>query len=89
MGGLSFAAMHRVKRRTLVMLSGVCMAGALLIIVTYMKAFDGVQDPPFAMTLIIAFLMYMFFALLAILPMPWILCGEVFPMAVKGNKNHI
>ncbi|KAL4105322.1 hypothetical protein QTP88_020570 [Uroleucon formosanum] len=89
MGGLSFAAMHRVARRTLVMLSGVCMAVSLLTIVAYMRTFDGVQDPPFGMTLIIAFLMFMFFALLAILPMPWILCGEVFPMAVKGAMNGV
>jgi len=26
----------------------------------------------------------MFFALLGVMPIPWILCGEVFPMAVKG-----
>jgi len=89
MGGLGFAAMHRVARRTLVMISGGCMAVSLLIVVAYMKAFAGVQDPPFAMTLIVAFIMFMFFALLAILPMPWILCGEVFPMAVKGNRNQI
>lgn len=88
MGGLGFAAMHRVPRRTLVMVSGGCMAVSLLVVVTYMRTFTGVQDPPFAMTLIIAFVMFMFFALLAILPMPWILCGEVFPMAVKGNNNH-
>jgi len=88
MGGLGFAAMHRVTRRTLVMVSGGGMAASLLVVVTYMRTFAGVQDPPFAMTLIIAFVMFMFFALLAILPMPWILCGEVFPMAVKGNNNH-
>ncbi|CAI6354660.1 unnamed protein product [Macrosiphum euphorbiae] len=89
MGGLGFAAMHRVPRRTLVMISGGCMAVSLLIVVAYMKVFAGVQDPPFAMTLIVAFIMFMFFALLAILPMPWILCGEVFPMAVKGVMNGV
>jgi len=30
----------------------------------------------------------MLFALLGILPMPWVLCGEVFPMEVKGNNNR-
>ncbi|XP_022169564.1 facilitated trehalose transporter Tret1-like [Myzus persicae] len=89
MGGLGFAAMHRVPRRTLVMVSGGCMAVSLLVVVAYMRIFTGVQDPPFAMTLIIAFVMFMFFALLAILPMPWILCGEVFPMAVKGVMNGV
>jgi len=86
-GVLGFAAMHRVAFRTLVMISGGCMAISLLTVVAYMKAFAGVQDPPFEMTLIVAFVMYMFFALLGILPIPWILCGEVFPMAVKGNNN--
>jgi len=86
-GVLGFAAMHRVARRTLVMISGGCMAISLLTVVAYMKAFAGVQDPPFEMTLIVAFVMFMFFALLGILPMPWVLCGEVFPMEVKGNNN--
>lgn len=85
MGGLGFAAMHRVERRKLVMISGGCMAVSLLVVVTYMRAFEGVPDPPMSMTLMFAFIMFMFFALLAIVPMPWILCGEVFPMAVKGG----
>ncbi|CAH1732174.1 facilitated trehalose transporter Tret1-like isoform X1 [Aphis gossypii] len=89
MGGVGFAAMHRVARRKLVMISGGCMAVSLLVVVAYMSAFTGVQDPPFAMTLIIAFVMFMFFALFAILPMPWILCGEVFPMEVKGVMNGV
>ncbi|CAI6358562.1 unnamed protein product [Macrosiphum euphorbiae] len=88
-GVLGFAAMHRVARRTLVMISGGSMAISLLIVVAYMKAFAGVQDPPFEMTLIVAFVMFMFFALLGILPMPWILCGEVFPMEVKGVMNGV
>lgn len=86
MGAVGFAAMHRVARRKLVMISGGCMAVSLLVVVAYMSAFAGVQDPPFAMTLVVAFTMFMFFALFAILPMPWILCGEVFPMEVKGNN---
>eukprot|EP00102_Acyrthosiphon_pisum_P023924 XP_016661134.1 PREDICTED: facilitated trehalose transporter Tret1 isoform X2 [Acyrthosiphon pisum] len=88
-GVLSFAAMHRVACRTLVMVSGGCMAISLLTVVAHMKAFAGVQDPPFQMTLIVAFVMFMFFALLGILPIPWILCGEVFPMAVKGVMNGV
>ncbi|XP_025191046.1 facilitated trehalose transporter Tret1-like isoform X2 [Melanaphis sacchari] len=89
MGGVGFATMHRVARRKLVVVSGGCMAVSLLIVVAYMSAFTGVQNPPFPMTLIIAFIMFMFFALLAILPMPWILCGEVFPMEVKGVMNGL
>jgi SP family facilitated glucose transporter-like MFS transporter 8 len=27
----------------------------------------------------------MFFALLAMLPLPWIICGEIFPMSIKGS----
>ncbi|XP_060859337.1 facilitated trehalose transporter Tret1-like [Metopolophium dirhodum] len=88
-GVLGFAAMHRVARRTLVVVSGGCMAISLLTVVAYMRAFAGVQDPPFEMTLIVAFVMFMFFALLGILPMPWVLCGEVFPMEVKGVMNGV
>jgi len=87
-GLLCFTVMHRVARRTLVMVSGGCMAVSLLIVVTYMRAFVGVQDPPFEMAVVVALVLYMFSTLLGILPMPWILCGEVFPMSVKGNNNH-
>lgn len=84
-GGLCFAALHRVNRRTLLVVSGVFMAVSLIVIVAYMKTFEHVQDPPFSVVLVIAFTVYMFFAILGILPLAWSLCGEVFPMAVKGT----
>lgn len=85
LGGICFGLLHSLKRRTLLIISGGFMALSLFAIVTYMKIFENVKDPPFEVTLIIAFMMFMFFSLLGILPLPWILCGEVFPMAVKGK----
>lgn len=84
LGALCFALLHRIKRRTLLTVSGGCMAASLLFVIAYMKTFERVQDPPFAITLIVAFVMFMFFALLGVMPIPWILCGEVFPTAVSG-----
>lgn len=85
LGGICFGLLHSLKRRTLLIISGGCMAISLFVIVAYMKIFENVEDPPFEIILTIAFVMFMFFSLLGILPLPWILCGEVFPMAVKGK----
>lgn len=85
-GGLAFAGMHRVPRKTLTVISGTLMAASLFVAVVYLKTFENVQNPPFDFVLIAAFVVYMFAALLGILPMPWILSGEVFPMAVKGMR---
>lgn len=83
-GGVVFAFLYRLKRRTLMVISGACTSACLAVIVIYVKTFEGVDSPPYGLILVLAFILFMFFNLLGILPLPWILCGEVFPMAVKG-----
>lgn len=39
--------------------------------------------------MLVPFLLYVFFAMLAVLPLPWSVCGEMFPMAVKGTMNGV
>jgi len=83
-GSLVYSMLHHVRRKTLVVVSGGGMAMSLSIIIIYMRMYKDVATPPYGAVLIVAFITYVFFALLAMLPLPWTICGEVFPMAVKG-----
>ncbi|XP_022175971.1 facilitated trehalose transporter Tret1-like [Myzus persicae] len=87
LGGLSFGMLHHIKRRTLLVVSGALMAASLAFIIAYITAFRNVEHPPYAGTLVIAFVAFMFFGLLGIVPLPWILSGEVFPIAISGAMN--
>jgi len=83
-GSVVYAMLHNVRRKTLVVVSGGGMALSLAIIIVYMRMYKDVASPPYGAVLVFAFIAYVFFALLAMLPLPWTICGEVFPMAVKG-----
>lgn len=87
-GGLCFAMLFRVRRRMLSILSSVGMTVSLFVVIVYRKTFADVENPPFACTQIVTFVLYMFFALLGCLPLPWILIGEIFPMRVKGSYKY-
>lgn len=82
-----YVMQYETKRRTLVVISSVGMCVGLSSAVGYLYAFDGVRDPPYQFLLTAAFLAYVFFAVLAMLPLPWSITGELFPMAVKGKPN--
>jgi len=83
-GSVVYSMLHHVHRKTLVVLSGSGMALSMAIVITYMHMYKDVASPPYGAVLIVAFVAYVFFALLATLPLPWTICGEVFPMAIKG-----
>ncbi|XP_025408087.1 facilitated trehalose transporter Tret1-like [Sipha flava] len=86
-GGITFTFLHRLRRKTLMVISGVGASTSLFVVVVYTLIFRDVAHPPYGTVLATAFIAYMFFNLLGILPLPWILCGEVFPMTVKGTMN--
>ncbi|CAI6353774.1 unnamed protein product [Macrosiphum euphorbiae] len=88
-GSLVYSMLHHVRRKTLVVVSGGGMAISLSIIIVYMHMYKDVATPTYGAVLIVAFILYVFFALLAMLPLPWTICGEVFPMAVKGVMSGI
>ncbi|KAE9543996.1 hypothetical protein AGLY_001685 [Aphis glycines] len=88
-GSVVYSMLHHVHRKTLVMVSGGGMGLSLTTIIVYMHLYDDTVDPPYGEVLIVAFIVYVFFALLAMLPMPWTICGEVFPMSVKGVMGGI
>lgn len=76
-------------KRTLTTVSGLGMFVSIATVIGYLYAYDGVPDPPATGVLIVPFLLYVFFAMFAVLPLPWSVCGEMFPMAVKGTMNGI
>lgn len=87
LGSLTFLAMHRVMYRKLLTASGAGMAVSLCVVVGYLKVFG--LGGPYSEILVIGFLFYMYFALLGMMTIPWIVCGEVFPIAVRGNSCRI
>lgn len=78
-----------VPKRRLTAISAVGMCASLSAVVGYEYAYRGVENPPFGNLLLGAFLSYVFFAMFAVLPLPWSVCGEMFPMAIKGTMNSI
>lgn len=85
-GSLVYSSLHHVHRKTITAVSSSGMTVSLIAIIAYMKAYNGVDDPPYVLFPIIAFVTYVFFAMLAILPLPWAICGELFPISVKGMR---
>jgi len=77
------------RKRTLTTVSGLGMGVSMSTVVGYLYAFNGVPDPPAADLLIVPFLFYVFFAMFAVLPLPWSACGEMFPMDVRGTMNGV
>ncbi|XP_025191083.1 facilitated trehalose transporter Tret1-like [Melanaphis sacchari] len=88
-GSVVYSLLHHVQRKTMVVVSGGGMGLSLTVIIVYMHLYNDMASPPYGAVLIVAFTAYVFFALLAMLPMPWAICGEVFPMAVKGVMGGI
>ncbi|XP_022169574.1 facilitated trehalose transporter Tret1-like [Myzus persicae] len=88
-GSVVYSMCSNVRRKTLVVVSGGGMGLSLATIIVYMRIYKDEATPPYGFVLIVAFIAYVFFALLAMLPLPWAICGEVFPMAVKGVMGGI
>lgn len=89
LGSLVFLSLHNVPRKKMVVISSTGMAASLITIIAYMRYYKDVPEPPYTAVLIVAFVLYVFFALLAMLPLPWSLTTELFPMSVKGIMNGI
>ncbi|XP_015373989.1 PREDICTED: facilitated trehalose transporter Tret1-like isoform X2 [Diuraphis noxia] len=87
LGGISFGILHHVKRRTMLAVSSALMAASLAFIIAYISAFQNVEHPPYVSTLVFALVAFMFFGLTGVVPLPWVLCGEVFPIAIAGTMN--
>lgn len=87
-----YASLHWVRRKALATASCSGMAASLLVIIAYVTVFAGVERPPLGFVPVAAFATYVFSAQIGVLPMPWSLCGEIFPMDVKGAytmRHHL
>lgn len=67
---LTFAVCHKVKHRTLMIVSGGSMAVSLIVILTYMMVFRKFENPPYQMIPITSLFVYMFTGLFGVLPTP-------------------
>lgn len=83
-------------KRWLTIVSGLGMGVSLSAAIGYMYTADSLLSSDgdgangiAGVLLLWAFLLYVFFAMFAVLPLPWSMCGEMFPMAVKGTMNGV
>ncbi|XP_050526696.1 facilitated trehalose transporter Tret1-like isoform X2 [Daktulosphaira vitifoliae] len=88
-GSIVYTLQYETKRRTLVVISSLGMFVGLLSIISYMYIFEDVVRPPFEFIPVAGFLVYVFFGLLGMLSLPFSICGELFPMSVKGTMTGV
>ncbi|VVC38182.1 Hypothetical protein CINCED_3A003549 [Cinara cedri] len=91
LGSLTLMAMHRVKYRVLLIVSGTGMAVSIGIVVVYLKTvgWATVNPDQYSAIPVVGFFSYMYFALLGMMSVPWIICGELFPIAVRGTMSGV
>jgi len=89
-GTVASLLFQSAPKRALTAFSGLGMCVSLTVVVGYAHVYGGDASPPVdRMLVLVAFLLYVFFAMFAVLPLPWSVCGEMFPMSVKGTMNGV
>lgn len=88
-GTVASLVFQSVPKRKLTAFSGTGMCVSLSVVVGYAYVYGDAVDRPADQLLLVAFLSYVFFAMFAVLPLPWSVCGEMFPMSVKGTMNGV
>ncbi|XP_050526674.1 facilitated trehalose transporter Tret1-like isoform X1 [Daktulosphaira vitifoliae] len=86
-GNLTYFFLSKVKRRILTIISGLGTFSALSAITVYMYAPENIKESVHDNWLIVALFIFVFFNMLAIMPIPWSIAGELYPMHVKGIIN--
>ncbi|XP_050526688.1 uncharacterized protein LOC126897253 isoform X2 [Daktulosphaira vitifoliae] len=88
-GSITFFLLSGVKRRTLTIISGLGMFVGLSLVLGYLHLLQNVSDSVSHNDnwIIIFFFIYVYFTMLGVMPIPWSIIGELFPMHVKGIMN--
>lgn len=81
----------RFSRKSMLLLSTVGMAVSLLLAVVYYKYYEYFKEeirifPSFPL---ICILFYVMFSMIGMLPIPWILVGELFPLRVRSIMSGV
>lgn len=90
---MSIVAAYLIKkyaRRKLCLVSATGMAVSMLITASYIKFYELNPGPRQYPTLPIIFvLLNVFFSMIGMLPIPWIMVGELFPLEVRGIMSGL
>jgi len=86
MAGLGALAIQRINRRTLATFSGSGMAIFMAIAGLYCHLYWDTEPGlrPYTWIPLICFLGHVCVSMLGYLQLPWIMCGELFPLRVRG-----
>ncbi|XP_050527759.1 facilitated trehalose transporter Tret1-like [Daktulosphaira vitifoliae] len=87
LGNIVYSLLSGVGRKTLLVTSGLGMTLSFSTVIVTMYAFGNELNPTYGSIRAAAFLSCAFCALLGVLPLPWSIPGEIFPIEVKGAMN--
>lgn len=81
----------KFPRKNLCMISATGMAASMLTAALYIKYYEINPDTPklFEFIPLLAFLSNVFFSMIGMLPIPWILTGEMFSLQVRGIMSGL
>ncbi|XP_050526701.1 facilitated trehalose transporter Tret1-like isoform X2 [Daktulosphaira vitifoliae] len=90
-GSALYAFLYTVNRKTLTVISSLGMFVAMSIVMGYTCIVQDIPESPSYGKFILppAFILYFFFGVLGTIPLPWAMCGELFPMGVKGTMTGL
>lgn len=81
----------KLGRKTLCSISSLGMAISLTLAVAYLKYYESNPEQPrfFPIIPLLCILANIFFSMVGMLPIPWILAGELFPLRVRSIMSGV
>ncbi|XP_065205794.1 facilitated trehalose transporter Tret1-like [Planococcus citri] len=81
--------MHRMGRKTVLGLSSFCMGACVIVVGVYEEIFYHQNEKLFAYIVPIAFYVYTLACNIGVLPISFMIGGELFPNEVRGTMNGL
>ncbi|CAH0549761.1 unnamed protein product [Brassicogethes aeneus] len=88
---LAAVLINKYGRKILCIFSNVGMAATMLLVAGYMKYYEVNQgeEKVFSILPLVGVIFNVFFSMIGMLPIPWILVGEMFPLEVRPIMSGI
>lgn len=80
---------HRFRRKTILAISGLGMGFCMLTMAVYEELYYDSEEKPFVWIVPVAFCAYSFACVIGVLPLGFMMGGELFPLEVRGILNGV